>query len=225
MKVLVVGSGGREHAGLEAETKCRRGRSNSAVYAGTQQELVSETSTSTTDTAGLITLCSGEQFTVVGPEVPLVAGMSTHLSKPIWPVWSNGECCSPRRPKAFSKDFMQRYGIPTAAHEISRCRCREGLCSIRVPIVIEADSRRLVRVLSLRSRKRRRLTPSTTCLVAMAGEAGRRVVVEESCPRRASFIWCDGTGQPFASSQDHKARDDGDQARIRVVWVPIRQLQ
>ena len=114
MKVLVVGSGGREHA---LAWKLKQSADVDEVIvapgnAGTQQEPgVRNVDIAATDTAGLITLCQREniEFTVVGPEVPLVAGIVDAF------VEVNLACFGPTAnaarlegSKAFSKDFMQR---------------------------------------------------------------------------------------------------------------------
>ena len=222
MKVLVVGSGGREHA---LAWKLKQSADVDEVIvapgnAGTQQEPgVRNVDIAATDTAGLITLCQREniEFTVVGPEVPLVAGIVDAF------VEVNLACFGPTAnaarlegSKAFSKDFMQRYAIPTAAHETfsDAAAAKVYVQSQGAPIVIKADGLAAGKGVVVAQTEDEAANAIDDMLSGNGfGEAGHRVVVEEFLPgEEASFIClCDGTNAiPFASSQDHKARDDGD---------------
>ncbi len=222
MKVLVVGSGGREHA---LAWKLKQSADVDQVIvapgnAGTQQEPgVRNVDIAATDTAGLITLCQREniEFTVVGPEVPLVAGIVDAFDE------VNLACFGPTAnaarlegSKAFSKDFMQRYAIPTAAHETfsDATAAKVYVQSQGAPIVIKADGLAAGKGVVVAQTENEAANAIDDMLSGNGfGEAGHRVVVEEFLPgEEASFIClCDGTKAiPFASSQDHKARDDGD---------------
>ena len=222
MKVLVVGSGGREHA---LAWKLKQSADVDEVIvapgnAGTQQEPgVRNVDIAATDTAGLITLCQREniEFTVVGPEVPLVAGIVDAF------VEVNLACFGPTAnaarlegSKAFSKDFMQRYAIPTAAHKTfsDAAAAKVYVQSQGAPIVIKADGLASGKGVVVAQTEDEAANAIDDMLSGNGfGEAGHRVVVEEVLPgEEASFIClCDGTKAiPFASSQDHKARDDGD---------------
>ena len=222
MKVLVVGSGGREHA---LAWKLKQSADVDEVIvapgnAGTQQEPgVRNVDIAATDTEGLITLCQREniEFTVVGPEVPLVAGIVDAF------VEVNLACFGPTAnaarlegSKAFSKDFMQRYAIPTAAHETfsDAAAAKAYVQSQGAPIVIKADGLAAGKGVVVAQTEEEAANAIDDMLSGSGfGEAGHRVVVEEFLPgEEASFIClCDGTKAiPFASSQDHKARDDGD---------------
>ena len=222
MKVLVVGSGGREHA---LAWKLKQSADVDEVIvapgnAGTQQEPgVRNVDIAATDTAALITLCQREniEFTVVGPEVPLVAGIVDAF------VEVNLACFGPTAnaarlegSKAFSKDFMQRYAIPTAAHETfsDAAAAKVYVQSQGAPIVIKADGLAAGKGVVVAQTEDEAANAIDDMLSGNGfGEAGHRVVVEEFLPgEEASFIClCDGTKAiPFASSQDHKARDDGD---------------
>ena len=222
MKVLVVGSGGREHA---LAWKLKQSADVDEVIvapgnAGTHQEPgVRNVDIAATDTVGLITLCQREniEFTVVGPEVPLVAGIVDAF------VEVNLACFGPTAnaarlegSKAFSKDFMQRYAIPTAAHQTftDAAAAKVYVQSQGVPIVIKVDGLAAGKGVVVAQTEKEAANAIDDMLSGNGfGEAGHRVVVEEFLPgEEASFIClCDGTKAiPFASSQDHKARDDGD---------------
>ena len=222
MKVLVVGSGGREHA-LAWKLMQSAGVEEVLVApgnAGTQQEPgVRNVEIAVTDTAGLITLCQREniEFTVVGPEVPLVAGIVDAFAE------SSLACFGPTAraaqlegSKAFSKAFMRRHQIPTAAHETfsDAATAKTYVRAQGAPIVIKADGLAAGKGVIVAQTEEEAASAIDDMLSGNGfGEAGHRVVIEEFLPgEEASFIClCDGTKAiPFASSQDHKARDDGD---------------
>ncbi len=222
MKVLVIGSGGREHAlawklaqsaGVD-EVLVAPGNAGSALEAGVRNVEVAAT-----DIQGLMTLARSAQvdFTVVGPEAPLVLGAVDQFIAAGLPCFGPTQAAAQLEgSKAFSKDFMQRHNIPTAAYA-SFTDVREATKYIQdngAPIVVKADG--------LAAGKGDVVALSEAEAIAAVedmlsgngfGEAGHKVVIEEFLQgEEASFIClCDGkTAVPFASSQDHKARDDGD---------------
>ena len=222
MRLLVIGSGGREHAlawklaqsprvsevivapgnaGTATEPKCR----NVAVKA--------------TDIQGLLQLAQEEEIalTVVGPEQPLVAGVVDAFrarGRRIFGPTANA--AQLEGSKAYAKDFLHRHGIPTAFYEV-HTDVDAALAFVRskgAPIVVKADG----------------LAAGKGVIVAMTldeaeaavrdmlsgnafGDAGARVVIEEFLEgEEASFIsMVDGrTALPMATSQDHKRVGDGD---------------
>ena len=120
------------------------------------------------------------------------------------------------RIKAFSKDFMQRYNIPTAAHATfgEPVPAKAFVKEQGAPIVIKADGLAAGKGVIVAQSEEQAFDAIDDMLSGNSfGAAGSRVVIEEFLPgREASFIClCDGTKAiAFASSQDHKARDDGD---------------
>jgi len=222
MKILVIGSGGREHA-LAWKLKQSAGVDEVLVApgnAGTAMEPgVRNVDVAATDISALVELCRNEHidFTVVGPEVPLVAGAVDAFTAEGFPCFGpTAQAAQLEGSKAFSKDFMQRYGIPTAAHEtFSDAALAKAYVSDRgAPIVIKADGLAAGKGVIVAQTQEQACAAIDDMLSGNGfGEAGHRVVVEEFLPgEEASFIClCDGsTAIPFASSQDHKARDDGD---------------
>nr|WP_298152022.1 phosphoribosylamine--glycine ligase [uncultured Pseudoxanthomonas sp.] len=222
MKVLVIGSGGREHAlawklaqsprvdevivapgnaGTATEAKCR----NVAIKV--------------TDIEGLLALAQeeGVGLTVVGPEVPLVAGVVDRFRVAGQRIFGpTAAAAQLEGSKAFAKDFLARHGIPTAFYAV-HTDVDAALAYIRekgAPIVVKADG----------------LAAGKGVIVAMTldeaeaavrdmlsgnafGDAGARVVIEEFLEgEEASFIsMVDGTtALPMATSQDHKRVGDGD---------------
>ncbi|MBP6216675.1 MAG: phosphoribosylamine--glycine ligase [Luteimonas sp.] len=222
MKLLVIGSGGREHAlawklaqsprvsevivapgnaGTATEAKCR----NVPVKA--------------TDLDGLLALAQDEAvaLTVVGPEGPLVAGVVDRFRAAGLRIFGpTAAAAQLEGSKAFAKDFLARHGIPTAFYAVFT-EIEPALAYLRekgAPIVVKADG----------------LAAGKGVIVAMTldeaeaavrdmlggnafGEAGARVVIEEFLGgEEASFIsMVDGTtALPMATSQDHKRVGDGD---------------
>lgn len=222
MKVLVIGAGGREHA-LAWKLKQSAGVDEVLVApgnAGTAAEpSVRNVDIAATDTVALIELCQREQvdFAVVGPEAPLVAGtVDKFTAAGLACFGPTAQAAQLEGSKAFSKDFMQRYGIPTAAHQaFSDADLAKAYVRAQgAPIVVKADGLAAGKGVIVAHSEAEACAAIDDMLSGNGfGEAGHRVVVEEFLlGEEASFIClCDGTKAiPFASSQDHKARDDGD---------------
>ena len=222
MKVLIIGGGGREHA---LAWKVAQSTAVSEVLvapgnAGTAREPnVRNLRVSADDITRLVKVASeaGVELTIVGPEAPLVSGLVDAFSA------AGLRCFGPSRlaaqlegSKSFSKDFLARHGIPTAEYRTftdlePACRYieRQG-----APIVVKADGLAAGKGVTVADKPEVAVRAVRECLAANKfGEAGRRVVIEECLAgEEASFICVvDGeTALPLASSQDHKARDDGD---------------
>jgi phosphoribosylamine--glycine ligase len=222
MKILVIGSGGREHA---LAWKIRQSPRVSEVIvapgnAGTAHEHgVRNAAVAMTDIDGLLALAQREAvaLTIVGPEAPLVAGVVDRFRA------AGLRCFGPRRiaaqlegSKAFAKDFLHRRNIPTARYAVFT-DLDPALAYVRkhgAPIVIKADGlaagKGVVVALTL--------TDAEQALHDMLGahslgDASARVVIEEFLEgEEASYIVIsDGhTALPMATSQDHKRRDEGD---------------
>ena len=222
MKVLVIGGGGREHA-LAWKLKQSAGVEEVLVApgnAGTANEPgLRNVDVSADDSQGLLAMAQREGigFTVVGPEVPLVAGLVDDFKA------AGLTCFGPSKAaaqlegsKAFSKDFLQRHKIPTAVHATftdEQAAC-DYVRAQGAPIVVKADGLAAGKGVVVAATEDEALAAVSDMLAGNAfGEAGHKVVIEEFLQgEEASFIClCDGaTAIPFASSQDHKARDDGD---------------
>jgi phosphoribosylamine--glycine ligase len=222
MKVLVIGSGGREHA---LAWKLKQSPRVSEVIvapgnAGTAREKgVRNADVAVTDLEGLFKLAKDEKIglTVVGPEVPLVAGVVDKFRA------AGLRCFGPRAiaaqlegSKAFAKDFLHRHNIPTAHYAVFT-ELNPALAYVRkhgAPIVIKADGlaagKGVVVALTLADAEH----VMQRLLGAHAfGDASARVVIEEFLDgEEASYIvMSDGQhALPMASSQDHKRRDEGD---------------
>ena len=222
MKLLVIGSGGREHAlawklaqsprveevlvapgnaGTAREPKCR----NVAVSA--------------TDIDGLVNLVreEGIDVTVVGPEAPLVAGVVDRFRKQGLRIFGpTAAAAQLEGSKAYAKDFLARHGIPTA-HYAVHDDVDAALADVRAkgaPIVIKADGLAAGKGVIVAMTLDEAEAAVRDMLAGNAfGIAGSRVVVEEFLDgEEASFIsMVDGkTALPMATSQDHKRVGDGD---------------
>ncbi len=222
MKILVIGNGGREHALAWSLAKSPR---VSEVFvapgnAGTAREPgITNAPVKPDDIDGLLQFAQKNQIelTVVGPETPLVAGVVDRFSD------AGLACFGPRAAaaqlegsKAFCKDFMVRHGIPTAEYKAFSDLepALNYVNSCKIPVVIKADGLAAGKgVVICDNRKFAAATVQSMLADKAFGDASSRIVIEEFLEgEEASFIGLvDGTHVlPFASSQDHKARDDGD---------------
>ena len=222
MKVLVVGGGGREHA-LAWKLRQSAGVTEVLVApgnAGTATEPgLRNVNVAADDCAGLLALAQREavDFTLVGPELPLVAGLVDDFTAAGMPCFGPSKAAAQLEgSKAFSKDFLQRHRIPTAAHATFTDvdAASDYVRNQGAPIVIKADGLAAGKGVVVATDEAQALAAVNDMLSGnVFGEAGHKVVIEEFLQgEEASFIClCDGVNAiPFASSQDHKARDDGD---------------
>ncbi|NND54940.1 MAG: phosphoribosylamine--glycine ligase [Gammaproteobacteria bacterium] len=223
MKLLVVGSGGREHALAWALAKSDRVESVLVApgNAGTANEpKVENIPVGAEDIDGLLELARTAQIdlTVIGPEAPLVAGIvdrfKKHGLKCFGPTASGARL---EGSKAYTKDFLQRYKIPTAGYanfsDIDAALKHVETCNI--PTVVKADGLAAGKgVLIAHTREEAAAAVNLVMSDRAFGEAGNEVVIEDFLSgEEASFMAIiDGDDiLPLATSQDHKARDDGDQ--------------
>jgi len=222
MKVLIIGNGGREHA---LAWKCAQSSDVDSVLvapgnAGTAAEQkVRNVPVSSDDLDALIQLATDEQvdLTIVGPEAPLVAGIVDRFEALNLPCFGpNAAAAQLEGSKAFTKDFLARHNIPTADYQ-NFTDLEPALDYIRergAPIVIKADGLAAGKGVIVAMTLQEALDAATDMLDSGSfGEAGARIVVEEFLDgEEASFIVVtDGeTVLPLATSQDHKARDEGD---------------
>jgi len=222
MKVLIVGSGGREHA---LAWKCAQSADVDEVLvapgnAGTAREDgVRNVAVSADDIDALAELAQDENvaLTIIGPEAPLVAGVVDRFSKLGLPCFGPSAAAAQLEgSKAFTKDFLARHAIPTAAYG-NFTDLDKALAYIReqgAPIVIKADGLAAGKGVIVAHTLAEAEQAATDMLAGGSfGAAGARIVVEEFLEgEEASFIVItDGNAiLPLATSQDHKARDEGD---------------
>jgi phosphoribosylamine--glycine ligase len=222
MKILVIGSGGREHA--LAWKLARSPRVDEVIVApgnaGTAREpRMRNADVSATDVDGLLNLAQDEHidFTVVGPEAPLVAGVVDKFRAAGLRVFGpTAAAAQLEGSKSFTKDFLARHRIPTAHYAVFT-ELQPALEHVRkhgAPIVIKADGLAAGKGVVVAMTVAEAEHALTDMLGAHAfGDASARVVIEEFLEgEEASYIvMSDGTHYvPMASSQDHKRIGDGD---------------
>lgn len=222
MKVLIVGSGGREHA---LAWKCASSANVDEVLvapgnAGTAlEDKVRNVAISSDDIMALtgLALDEGVGLTIVGPEAPLVAGIVDRFRELGLPCFGpTASAAQLEGSKAFSKAFLARHNIPTASYA-AFAELEPALAYIRehgAPIVIKADGLAAGKGVIVATTVAEAEQAAIDMLDGGSfGDAGARIVVEEFLSgEEASFIIVtDGeTAVPLATSQDHKARDEGD---------------
>ena len=222
MKVLIVGGGGREHA---LAWKAAQSKLVQQVYiapgnAGTAlEEGMENVAIGAEDIDGLLEFASTSQIglTIVGPEAPLVAGIVDRFEASGLTIFGPGaNAAQLEGSKTFTKDFLARHAIPSAAYQSftevdAACEYVEQKGT---PIVIKADGLAAGKgVIIARTRDEARSTITDMLSANRFGEAGHRVVIEEFLTGEEASYICIVDGEqvlPMASSQDHKARDNGD---------------
>jgi phosphoribosylamine--glycine ligase len=220
MRILVVGSGGREHSlcwAISASPLCDKlfcAPGNPGIAA-----LAECLPVGAEDIAGIVAAAQREKidFVVVGPEAPLVAGIVDRLAEAGIPAFGPMAAAAQLEgSKGFMKDFCARAGIPTAEYrrftdaEAARAYIREK----GVPIVVKADGLAAGKGVVVAATLDEALSAIDDAMVAgRFGKAGAEVVVEEFLDgEEASFFaLCDGEhALSFGAAQDHKRVGDGD---------------
>lgn len=222
MKVLIIGGGGREHA---LAWKAAQSEDVEKVYvapgnAGTALESgVENVPIKAEDIEALrqFAMDKGIELTIVGPEAPLVAGIVDSFTEADLPCFGPSKAASALEgSKSFSKDFLRDHDIPTAEYS-TFSNLEQAIAYIRqqgAPIVVKADGLAAGKGVVVAQTEEEAVHAVTDMLSGNKfGDAGHLVVIEEYLVgEEASFIvMCDGSHiLPLASSQDHKARDEGD---------------
>ena len=222
MKVLVVGGGGREHA---LAWKLSQSNKVSQIFvapgnAGTASE--PKTNNIDIDAEDISTLLvfakrQNIDLTLVGPEAPLVAGIVDQFNQEQLSIFGpTAATAQLEGSKAFAKQFMRRYNIPTGDYAVftNLGDASAYITSKPVPMVIKADGLAAGKGVVIAQHHQQALRCAEQMLSgASFGRAGQRIVIEEFIQgKEVSFI-CMVDGKhvlPMATSQDHKARDEGD---------------
>ena len=220
MRILVVGSGGREHALARTLVKSP---DVSAVLAapgnGGTAGVGENVPVADSDVPGLVALAKdrGIDLVVAGPEAPLVAGIRDAMETAGIPCFGpDAYAAGLEGSKAFAKDVMAAAGGPTAAYATftDAASARAYVEKVGAPVVVKADGLAAGKGVTVAATKEEALAAVDESLVAGAfGKAGAKVVVEEALiGEEASFLaFCDGaTSVAMTACQDHKAAYDGD---------------
>ena len=222
MQVLVIGSGGREHA---LAWKSAQDNSVTKVFvcpgnAGTAlEQKLSNISIDANDFQAIENFCTKENIglVIIGPEQPLVNGLTDYLqSKNIKTFGPSQAAAQLEGSKTFSKDFFIKYGIPTAAYASfdNYTAAKDYINDIEYPTVIKADGLAAGKGVIICNNKEDAVEALESIFKDQAfGEAGSRVVIEDFLEgEEASFIAVVSKDKivSLATSQDHKAVGDGD---------------
>jgi len=221
MKILVVGAGGREHA---LAWKCTQSPKVSEVLVapgngGTATESrVRNVNVAAEDIPGLVALAKAERvgLTIIGPEGPLVAGVVDAFHA------AGLRCFGPTKAaaqlegsKAYTKEFLKRHGIPTAAYATFTRATFDAnwVRAQRMPIVVKASGLAAGKGVLILDTAEEAIAAAHSMFGGQFGASGDEVVIEEFLPgEEASFIvMADGKHiLAFATSQDHKRLKDSD---------------
>ena len=223
MRVLVLGSGAREHA-LVARLASERDVAEIVAAPGNPgiAQLARTLPIDLSDTNAVRSLAEREQidFTIVGPELPLSLGLADRFTDDGRLLFGpNAAAARLESSKAFAKAFMARHGVPTARFRVCES-LDQALDSVRrgefgVPVVLKADglaAGKGVVIAEDRAAAERAITEAMRD--RKFGAAGDRIVIEEclSGPEVSFFAICDGArAVPIGTAQDHKRIFDGDQ--------------
>jgi phosphoribosylamine--glycine ligase len=219
MNVLLIGSGGRDHAlawALSARpllTKLYCAPGNGGIA-----EIASCVPLAVADHTAVIRFCKDNavDFVIVGPEAPLVSGLGDDLTT------AGIKCFGPRQAaarlegsKGFAKDLCREFGIPTAAygrfHNVGAAKAY--LKGQKLPIVVKADGLAAGKGVAICETLAEAQAALDACFAGAFGKAGTEVVIEEFLrgEEASFFALVDGKNAlPLAAAQDHKRVGDGD---------------
>lgn len=219
MKVLLIGSGGREHA---LAWKLAQSPLLSKLYAAPGNPGIAEEAElvplNAEDHAAVIAFCRDKviDLVVVGPEAPLVAGLADDLRAAGFAVFGPSKAAAQLEgSKGFTKDICARYNIPTGAYqrfsaaEPAKAYIREQ----GAPIVVKADGLAAGKGVTVAMTVEEALAAVDDCFAGAFGAAGAEVVVEAYLDGEEASFFClsDGkTALALATAQDHKRVGDGD---------------
>ena len=220
MRILVLGSGGREHALV---WKLRQSPRATKVYcAPGNGGIADDAECLPADLKNLDSLVAvanqlRPDLTVVGPELPLTLGVVDEFTRRGWPAFGPTKTAAQlESSKSFAKEFLQRHHIPTAHYVIcdSVDEVRAALPHFHPPVVVKADGLAAGKGVVIAQSKEEAVGVAAEMLSGkMVGEAGSRVVLEECLKgdELSFLVLSDGERvAPLVAAQDHKRVDDGD---------------
>ncbi len=221
MKILVVGSGGREYGLVWAARQSKLVSEVLAVPGNAgMAELARCIPVLPDDIEGLVQLACLERpdLVLIGPELPLSLGLTDRLAQEGIPAFGpTAEAARLESSKAFAKEFMDRHGIPTAKYQV--CETPEAaeasLDAFGLPVVIKADGLAGGKGVTVAETREQAIKAIAAAMQEQVfGEAGKRVVIEECLQGEEASIQAFTDGRivvPMVSAQDHKRINEGDQ--------------
>jgi phosphoribosylamine---glycine ligase len=220
MKVLVLGSGGREHALV---WKLRQSSRVSQLYCVPGNGGITDdaecVAADLKSLDSITTMAARLQpdLTVVGPELPLALGVVDEFTRRGWPAFGPTRAAAQlESSKSFAKEFLHRHHIPTAPFAIcdSMEQVRSALSHFHLPVVVKADGLAAGKgVVIAKSKEEAGSVAAEMLSGEMLGEAGTRVVLEECLTgdELSFLVFSDGERvAPLVAAQDHKRLRDGD---------------
>jgi phosphoribosylamine--glycine ligase len=220
MKVLVIGSGGREHALVWALSQSAR---VSKVYCAPGNGGIADEAeclaAEVKNIDSLLALANQVRpdLTIVGPELPLTLGVVDAFARRGWPIFGPTKAAARlESSKSFAKEFLQRHRIPTAHYAICNSvdEVREALPHFHTPLVVKADGLAAGKGVVICKAKEEAASVAAEMLSGkMLGEAGARVVLEECLQgdELSFLVLSDGERvAPLIAAQDHKRIGEGD---------------
>lgn len=219
MKVLLIGSGGREHA---LAWKLAQSPRLTELFAAPGNPGIADHATlvpiGVDDHEGLLAFCRGHaiDFVVVGPEAPLVAGLADQLRAEGFAVFGPSAAAAQLEgSKGFTKDVCARYDIPTGAYQRfnNAPKAKAYVRAQGAPIVIKADGLAAGKGVTVAMTIDEALSAIDDCFEGAFGTAGAEVVVEAFLDGEEASFFCLSDGKtllPLATAQDHKRVGDGD---------------
>lgn len=219
MKVLLIGSGGREHA---LAWKIAQSPDLTKLYAAPGNPGIAEeaelVSLDTDDHAAVVAFCKDKaiDFVVVGPEAPLVAGIADRLREAGIAVFGPSAAAAQLEgSKGFTKDVCARFNIPTGAYQRfnNAPKAKAYVREQGAPIVIKADGLAAGKGVTVAMTLDEALAAIDDCFEGAFGAAGAEVVVEAFLDGEEASFFCLSDGKsllPLATAQDHKRVGDGD---------------
>src|SRR5947207_3612946 len=220
MKVLVIGSGGREHALV---WKLRQSPRVSKIYCSPGNGGIAQDAecvpADQKRVESLVAVANQlkPDLTVIGPELPLQMGVVDEFSRRGWPVFGPTKAAAQlESSKAFAKQFLQRHRIPTAHYAIctSNSEVKHELSRFSAPVVVKADGLAAGKgVVICKTKDEAAIAAGEMLSGKMVGEAGARVVIEECLQgdELSFLVLSDGERvSPLVGAQDHKRVGDGD---------------
>ena len=219
MNILLLGSGGREHAlawKLAQSPHCTR------LFAAPGNPGIAEhaqlVALDARDHGAVIAFCAAQQIglVVIGPEAPLVDGLADTLRAAGIPVFGPSKAAAQLEgSKAFTKELCARHNIPTGAFRrvTNKDEALAALSEFTIPVVIKADGLAAGKGVTVAMNNQEAQAAIADIFSGKFGEAGAEAVIEEFLPGEEASLFAITDGHtivPFGSAQDHKRVGDGD---------------